>query len=268
MSWLGFLLVTLLALSPLLWLIFLQSKRQLPPVGPRLSALALYREQLRELDRDMASGLIDPTEAGKARLEIQRRILAADALPDDGLTARALPAARVDGEPSDNREGHRAQVSQGMRRWKSVLWLPVLPVAGLALYLVNGHPSLPPRPHQDRTRSVSPELRALFGKLARQVATLSPQDPDFIRSALLLGQVDEAMNRPEEAIGLYRRVLAARFIPDLAVQVAELQTRRDGHISPNSLALYRRAVDEAPADAPWRLAVEARIATGEHENTP
>jgi len=265
MNWTGFLLVTLLALSPLLWLIFRQSKRQIPPIGPRLSALALYREQLRELDRDMASGLIDPTEAGKARLEIQRRVLAADALPDGGLTARALPAARVD---PDNREGHRAQVSQGMRLWKSVLWLPVLPVAGFALYLVNGHPSLPPQPHQDRTRNVSPELQALFGKLARQVATLSPQDPDFIRSALLLGQVDEAMNRPDEAIGLYRRVLAVRFIPDLAVQVAELQTRRDGHISPDSLALYRRAVDEAPADAPWRLAVEARIATGEHENTP
>ncbi|WP_122050296.1 c-type cytochrome biogenesis protein CcmI [Asaia bogorensis] len=265
MSWTGFLLVTLLALSPLLWLIFLQSKRQIPPVGPRLSALSLYRKQLSELDRDIASGLIDPAEAGKARLEIQRRILAADALPDDGLTARALPAGRVD---PDNREGHRAQVSQGMRRGKSVLWLPVLPIAGLALYLVNGHPSLPPQPHQNRARSVSPELQALFGKLARQVATLSPQDPDFIRSALLLGQVDEAINRPGEAIGLYRRVLAVRFIPDLAVQVAELQTRRDGHISPDSLALYRRAVDEAPADAPWRLAVEARIATGEHENTP
>ena len=37
---------------------------------------AVYRDQLHELDRDIARGLITQTEADAARLEIQRRLLA------------------------------------------------------------------------------------------------------------------------------------------------------------------------------------------------
>jgi cytochrome c-type biogenesis protein CcmH len=40
---------------------------------------AVYRDQLRELDRDLTRGLIAAPEAQAARLEIQRRMLAADA---------------------------------------------------------------------------------------------------------------------------------------------------------------------------------------------
>jgi cytochrome c-type biogenesis protein CcmH len=37
---------------------------------------AVYRDQLREVDRDVARGVLSSTEAGAARLEIQRRLLA------------------------------------------------------------------------------------------------------------------------------------------------------------------------------------------------
>src|SRR6185312_6935910 len=39
---------------------------------------AVYRDQLRELERDAARGLIGPREAATARLEIERRLLAAE----------------------------------------------------------------------------------------------------------------------------------------------------------------------------------------------
>ncbi|HEY1412190.1 MAG TPA: c-type cytochrome biogenesis protein CcmI, partial [Rhodopila sp.] len=42
---------------------------------------AVYRDQLHELDRDIGRGLITPAEADSARLEIQRRLLAAARLP-------------------------------------------------------------------------------------------------------------------------------------------------------------------------------------------
>jgi cytochrome c-type biogenesis protein CcmH len=42
---------------------------------------AVYRDQLHELDRDIARGLLTDTEAQSARLEIQRRLLAAEAAP-------------------------------------------------------------------------------------------------------------------------------------------------------------------------------------------
>jgi cytochrome c-type biogenesis protein CcmH len=43
----------------------------------------VYRGQLRELDRDVGRGLLTETEAASARLEIQRRLLAADVAPGD-----------------------------------------------------------------------------------------------------------------------------------------------------------------------------------------
>src|SRR5271167_527464 len=49
------------------------------PVAPRGSFdQAVYRDQLQELDRDLARGLITPADADAARLEIQRRLLATD----------------------------------------------------------------------------------------------------------------------------------------------------------------------------------------------
>ena len=63
--------------------------------GPE-SDLAVYRDQLAELDRDVARGLMPETEAASARLEIQRRLLAA--AERDGKTAasaRSMPRATM-----------------------------------------------------------------------------------------------------------------------------------------------------------------------------
>ncbi|MCJ9674507.1 c-type cytochrome biogenesis protein CcmI, partial [Neorhizobium sp. SHOUNA12B] len=43
----------------------------------RAGEVAVYRDQLAELDRDRAQGLIEPQEAEYARAEIGRRLLAA-----------------------------------------------------------------------------------------------------------------------------------------------------------------------------------------------
>lgn len=244
MSWIGFLVVTFMAALPLLTMLRRGTLTALPAVSARQSAIALYRRQLDDLDRDGEAGMLPPQEREAARLEIQRRLLLADKLE----------------EP--------VPVSKGRHLLGLFALIFCLTVCGFVLYLTNGHPSLPPQPHHDVHKAISPEMRALFEKLEKQVATLSPQDPNYVSQSILLGQVDEATGRTDDALRAYRKALAVRFIPELAVQIAELQVRRDGHISPDSLALYRKALDAAPADAPWRLAVEARIATGEHEGTP
>src|SRR5215472_3739778 len=53
---------------------------------------AVYRDQLKELDREAARGVIDPGEVATARLELQRRILATDdAAPKLVATVRRQP---------------------------------------------------------------------------------------------------------------------------------------------------------------------------------
>ena len=86
MIWLSIALLSLLALTPAalpLW----QRARQIR--DERSAALALHEAQLVEIDRDLAIGLIAPTEHDIARLEIQRRIPSADTAPTPPVDATA-----------------------------------------------------------------------------------------------------------------------------------------------------------------------------------
>ncbi len=74
----------------------------LPLAGGRRAAqdgsshdLAVYRDQLSELDGDLARGLIQPAEAEQARAEIGRRILRLEGGGDaQAGAARSAPAFR------------------------------------------------------------------------------------------------------------------------------------------------------------------------------
>src|SRR5690606_25701036 len=48
--------------------------------------LEVYRDQLREVDADLARGMIDEASAEQARIEISRRILAAEKASDDSAS--------------------------------------------------------------------------------------------------------------------------------------------------------------------------------------
>src|SRR3954447_14182959 len=89
------------------------------------SELAVYRDQLEEIARDRAAGLIGETEAEAARIEVSRRLLAA-AGADDGKA-----------EPSS---------SLWRRRATALAALIILPAGATAIYLALGSPSLPGEP--------------------------------------------------------------------------------------------------------------------------
>lgn len=58
--------------------------------------LKVYRDQLREVDKDLARGVVDPADADRVRAEISRRILAADAaMQTDVVQADAKKGAPV-----------------------------------------------------------------------------------------------------------------------------------------------------------------------------
>ncbi|MCB1336680.1 MAG: c-type cytochrome biogenesis protein CcmI, partial [Maritimibacter sp.] len=53
--------------------------------------LQVYRDQLRELDRDVARGVIEAGDAERARVEISRRLLEADRKASDGAAVARAP---------------------------------------------------------------------------------------------------------------------------------------------------------------------------------
>jgi cytochrome c-type biogenesis protein CcmH len=57
--------------------------------------VVFYRSQLEELDRDITRGVVDPSEAGRSKVEISRRLLSADLAMDSAGTDRPTPRLAV-----------------------------------------------------------------------------------------------------------------------------------------------------------------------------
>src|SRR6266851_3559952 len=91
--WLGLALMTVAAILAVLWP--LARRRGMARSG---SDVAVYRDQLDEIERDRAAGLIEDKEAAAARIEVSRRLVAAVALVALPLGASAFYLAL--GSPS------------------------------------------------------------------------------------------------------------------------------------------------------------------------
>ncbi|UWQ90681.1 c-type cytochrome biogenesis protein CcmI [Rhodobacteraceae bacterium M382] len=129
-------------------------------------ALSIYRDQMKEVDRDRASGLISATEAEAATLEIERR-----ALHVSRQNERALVASR--GAP---------MATLGLTAVTAIL--------GLALYAGLGAPDAPDQPLAARADDILHQ-KAEAGDLRSSIQLLAQkaeQDPENLDAWVLLAQ--------------------------------------------------------------------------------
>jgi cytochrome c-type biogenesis protein CcmH len=226
--------LAILALVPLgltLW-------RAGTPRGRRDAAMALHRAQLAELDRELAEGRIGTVEHQGATLEVQRRLLAI--------------AEQTDETP------------QRSARGPLILALILLPLGAEGLYLINGQPQLAtaekpaPAPKVDDAA----EAEKLITTLRARLADLDPKQEITAQGYMLLGNAEASRGHLGEAAAAWRTALEAGFNPALAAQAAEAQTQADGKVTDETRELFRRALAEAPPDAPWRELVERRLGGG------
>ncbi len=227
MIWLAILLLACAALAPLALVL----RRRTEAKGGRDPAIALHRDQLAELDRDLAEGRILPAEHATARLEVQRRLLQVA-----GATEHAA------------RPGSRTPV---------LAVLALVPVLALGLYVVGGSPGLPTA-RSNEGRAAEEEM--LVGQLRERLATMDPHTEQARQGFMLLGNVEESRGNYAAAAAAWRTALQVRFDAALAARTAEAATQAEGGVSASSAALYRRALAAAPPDAPWRVVVEQRLA--------
>jgi len=236
MIWVVLLGLAVVALAPLAWVLFGQA----PPQGRRDAALALHRAQLAELDRDRAEGRLAGTEHAQARLEVQRRML-------EAADETEVPA----------RDSSRAVLLGA---------LFLVPAAALALYLIAGNPGMPAEPMADRIAAgaeASRQEAALIDQLRAKLAKLDPHSTEARQGYVLLGNVDAGRGEWGAAADAWNQALSAQFDPMLAAEAAEAMTRAAGSVTMQAASLFRRALDAAPPDAPWRPMAEARLAESE-----
>jgi cytochrome c-type biogenesis protein CcmH len=227
MIWAFILLLACAALAPLALVL----RRQTVIKGGRDPAIALHRDQLAELDRDLAEGRILPAEHATARLEVQRRLLQIAGTTE----ASARPGSRT----------------------PVFAVLALVPVLALGLYVIGGSPGVPTATSTEG-RAVEEDM--LVGQLRERLAAMDPHGDQARQGYMLLGNVEESRGNYAAAAAAWRTALQVRFDAALAARTAEAATRAEGGVSDSSAALYRRALAAAPPDAPWRGEVEQRLA--------
>jgi cytochrome c-type biogenesis protein CcmH len=232
--------------------------------GRSESDLALYRAQLAELDREKEVGRLDPIQHEAARLEIQRRILAAP--PEQ----KALSSARTSGVIA------------------AALFL--IPAAAIGLYLLRGIPEMPSVPFDIRSQQMEAEDQ-LLGTLRERIAQADPNGEAARQGLVLLGNAERNRGRAEPAIEAWARALAVRFDPQLGGDLAELHIEQGQHAeaaallgralaaapadprlrfltglaearagrAANARSVWQGLLADAPADAPWRAVVERQL---------
>ena len=203
----------------------------------RDAAMALHRGQLAELDRDLADGRLAETEYAAARLEVQRRLLAASEL---------APTAR--------RSGPRAVAFA----------VPfVVPLVAALLYMIAGQPRMPAMPLSARMALADQQgaqTDTLIRTLRDRLAKLDQKSEIAREGYILLGNAEEGRGNLQGAADAWRRAVVIRFEPDLAAMAAEARTMVEGGLVDAEAAdLFARALAAAPKDAPWRETAQKRL---------
>jgi len=193
----------------------------------RAGEAAVYRDQMKELERDRASGLIGSEEADYARAEIGRRLLA--------VSAKAGVAVAAGSKPELRGRGHALATA---------FIILILPAIGLCLYIRTGSPGLPSQPLQARLENPGNNLDLLVAKAERHLA----QNPDDGAGWDLLAPIYLRGNRVGDADLAFRN--AIRLLGETSERLSGLGetiiAESDGVVTEDARTVFARSVALQP----------------------
>jgi cytochrome c-type biogenesis protein CcmH len=232
-------------------------------VGRSEGALAIYKDQLTELDRDIAAGVVGDDEAEAQKTEISRRLLAAGREVNNTMSSgHAFPKIAVF----------------------------AVPVLAAVFYAQVGHYQLPDVPRAERLAAAetSNDWDALIARVEMQLE----KDPSDVQGWQLLvpnylqmgryGDAARAMGRIADINGpsaeLYANIAEAYVLENKGLMTAQsiamagealkLDNKHPKALYYVALGLaqsgkteeaktaFKALLDIAPPDAPWRATVE------------
>jgi len=214
MLWVLFALMAACVVVGTLWPLGKQEGKQ---QGRHGKAMAIYEDQLAEVERDTERGLITPEEGRAAQVEIKRRMLATSEREEVGHSASGRAAIFV-----------------------AAL---IVPFAGLGLYWQVGAPEIPSVPFAERgaEQDDARQLQTLVTELRNRLED-DPQGGET-RGWELLATTYMNMGRPGLAAEAFSQIVERDDATSATwSQYAEaLITAESGSVTP----LARRAIDRA-----------------------
>jgi cytochrome c-type biogenesis protein CcmH len=208
--------LTLLVVVRLLWPLWRGTRRDTLTVSQLNSKV--YRDQLQELERDLARGQLTEATYGEARDELQRRLLQ-DVAPGADKPVAAAPAGR----------------------WTAVLLAVLVPLGAAGLYTRVGNAAA----IDAATRPAAPEnVLAAVANLAEALR----KNPDNPQGWLLLARSYRKMERFGESAAAYDQAKAlVEKDPDLLVEQADTLAAASGdNIEGRPMELVHQALALEP----------------------
>jgi len=190
---------------------------------------AIYRDQLKEVERDVARGLVQPADAGQARREIERRIIAAGDEPD--TLPPSAPKPRL-----------------------AVMAAVAAAVGAVAIYVLLGAPYLGDQPF---ARRAQPDRQAaMIQSMVEGLAARLRKEPGDFDGWVMLGRSYTVLGDNAKAADAYEHAHALKP-GDTAVALREagaLLTDRklEDPIPPRVVALLK-SVEARQPDQPMAL---------------
>jgi cytochrome c-type biogenesis protein CcmH len=202
-----------LVLRPLL------ARRGAAGVSRREANIAIYRDQRRELDADLAAGKLAPPEHEKARTELEARLL--EDVDASSAEARAP------------RGGRRSAVLVGM----------AVPLAAFAVYLAVGTPAAVTG-HTGQGEVTAEQVEVMVERLAARLR----ENPDDADGWKMLGRSYAVLGRFGEAVDAYSKAAlrAPRDAPLLADFADALAMARGRSLQGEPEKLVLRALEIEP----------------------
>jgi cytochrome c-type biogenesis protein CcmH len=197
-------------------------RKQAAPPSRAAANVAIYRDQLRELDADLAAGTLAREDYERARAELEARALRDAGQPD-------APAAQP------------APLSGRAFAWALA---GVVPLAAVALYVFVGSPGAIDREAQ--LHASRAQVEAMVERLAARLR----ENPDDVNGWKLLGRSYGVMGRYAEAADAYAKAAVraprdAQVLADLA-DVLAMARGQSLQGEPEQLAL--RALEIEPGN--------------------
>ncbi len=196
---------------------------------PSGSDVAVYRDQLDEINRDRAAGLIGEAEAEAARVEVSRRLLA---------------AADVKGPATETAAAGAGPLRR--RRAAAVAALIILPLLPVSLYVALGSPDVPGQPASARIQT--PQGGQSIASLVGQVEAHLASNPNDGAGWEVLAPVYMRLGRFDDAVATWRKALALNGVS--AVRESNLGEALVGAANGVVTAEAKKAFQEAAAQDP------------------
>ena len=194
--------------------------------SPREANALVYRDQFRELERDLEAGTLTSEQYTHARAELERRLL-------DDVESGARGTTRY----------------SGSARRTALVVAVALPVCAALLYLYLGNPQALTAPKHAAVDASSISVDQ-FKHMTEKLAARMQNNPDDPVGWMMLGRAYKALERYPDAVEALQHAekLAPRN-PEILVEYAEaVALNRAGNLKGEPTRLLERALQISPDD--------------------